>query len=179
MGAVPPAARTRSRSPYHRLLAVGTAGSAAGMATRRVRCARGLGSLCVRRRRCGAPASWPPAGGAVSDGGRRPEPSALDRAAFGLPQTAVVVLVSFNLASSFERKNPLAAISAFRSAFGDRGDRILLIKVGNREHAPDDFARIVDAIRARQTYDWRHARFPSGPSRIDRRVGHRAVAASQ
>ena len=53
----------------------------------------------------------------------RPEPSTLDRAAFGLPTDAVVVLVSFNLASSFERKNPLAAIAAFRAAFGERGDR--------------------------------------------------------
>ena len=76
----------------------------------------------------------------------QPEPSALDRAAFGLPHDAVVVLVSFNLASSLERKNPLAAIAAFRAAFGDRSDRILLMKVGNREHAPDDFARIVQAI---------------------------------
>ena len=77
----------------------------------------------------------------------RPKPSALDRTAFGLPDAAVVVLVSFNLASSFERKNPIAAISAFRSAFGDRGDRILLLKIGNPTHAPDDFARIVDATR--------------------------------
>jgi glycosyltransferase involved in cell wall biosynthesis len=76
-----------------------------------------------------------------------PKPSALDRTAFGLPDAAIVVLVAFNLASSFERKNPLAAISAFRSAFGDRGDRILLIKIGNPTHAPDDFARIVDAVR--------------------------------
>ena len=48
-----------------------------------------------------------------------PEPSALDRAAFGLPDAAVVVLVSFSLASSFERKNPLQAVAAFRAAFGD------------------------------------------------------------
>jgi glycosyltransferase involved in cell wall biosynthesis len=76
----------------------------------------------------------------------RPEPSVLDRTAFGLPREAVVILVSFNLASSLERKNPLAAIAAFRAAFGDRSDRLLLMKVGNREHAPDDFARIVQAI---------------------------------
>lgn len=76
----------------------------------------------------------------------RPEPAALDRAAFGLPGDAVVVLVSFNLASSFERKNPLAAIAAFRAAFADRADRLLLLKVGNREHAPEDFARIVEAV---------------------------------
>jgi len=71
-----------------------------------------------------------------------PRPSALDRAAFGLPADAVVVLVSFNLASSFERKNPLAAIAAFRAAFGDRADRLLLLKIGNRSHFPEDFARL-------------------------------------
>lgn len=74
-----------------------------------------------------------------------PEPSALDRSAFGLPAGAVVVLTAFNLASSFERKNPLGTIAAFRTAFGDRPDRILLLKIGNREHFPDDFARIADA----------------------------------
>ena len=47
-----------------------------------------------------------------------PRPTALDRASFGLPDDAVVVLLSFNLASSFERKNPLGAIAAFRAAFG-------------------------------------------------------------
>ena len=49
-----------------------------------------------------------------------------------------MVLVSFNLASCFERKNPLGAIAAFRQAFGDRRDRILLIKVGNPHHFPAD-----------------------------------------
>jgi glycosyltransferase involved in cell wall biosynthesis len=77
-----------------------------------------------------------------------PRPSALDRAAFGLPADAVVVLVSFNLASSLERKNPLAAIAAFRAAFGDRTDRLLLLKIGNRSHFPDDFARIATAAQA-------------------------------
>jgi glycosyltransferase involved in cell wall biosynthesis len=91
----------------------------------------------------------------------RPEPSRLDRAAFGLPQDAVVVLVSFNLASSFERKNPLAAIAAFRRAFGDRGDRILVMKVGNRQHAPDDFARIVDAVGGAPNIRLETRTFPS------------------
>ena len=110
----------------------------------------------------------------------RPAPSALDRTAFGLPQTAVVVLVSFNLASSFERKNPLAAISAFRSAFGNRGDRILLIKVGNPAHAPDDFARIVDAIRGASNIRLETRTFPSTDLHaLTNVVGHRAVAASQ
>jgi glycosyltransferase involved in cell wall biosynthesis len=75
-----------------------------------------------------------------------PVPAALDRAAFGLPHDALVVLVSFNLASSLERKNPLAAIAAFRAAFGDRPDRILVMKIGNPDHFPADFARISAAV---------------------------------
>ncbi len=74
-----------------------------------------------------------------------PKPSALDRTAFGLPAEAVVVLVAFNLASSFERKNPLGAISAFRAAFGDRRDRVMVLKIGNHTHFPADFDRIAAA----------------------------------
>jgi len=73
-------------------------------------------------------------------------PSPLDRAAFGLPAEAVVVLVSFNLASSFVRKNPLAAVAAFRQAFGDRRDRLLLLKVLNPDHFPQDFALLTQAV---------------------------------
>jgi glycosyltransferase involved in cell wall biosynthesis len=71
-----------------------------------------------------------------------PAPSALRRADFGLPEEAVVVLCAFNLASSFARKNPLAAIAAHRAAFGDRADRVLLMKVGHVEHYPEDWAAI-------------------------------------
>jgi len=74
-----------------------------------------------------------------------PRPSALGRADFGLPDHAVTVLVSFNLASSMTRKNPLAAVAAFRAAFGDRGDRLLLLKIGNPGHFPGDFAQIAAA----------------------------------
>ncbi len=75
-----------------------------------------------------------------------PGPAALDRAALGLPAGALVVLVGFNLSSSFERKNPLAAIAAFRQAFGERTDRLLVVKVGNPAHAPADFATIEAAV---------------------------------
>lgn len=72
-------------------------------------------------------------------------PSALSRADFGLPRDALVTTVSFSLASSFERKNPLAAIAAHRQAFGTRPDRILLLKVGKPGHDDRDLRRIVAA----------------------------------
>jgi glycosyltransferase involved in cell wall biosynthesis len=75
-----------------------------------------------------------------------PTPATLDRAAFGLPADALIVLVAFNLASSLERKNPMAAVAAFRAAFGERTDRLLLLKVGNPGHAPAEFARLVAAV---------------------------------
>ena len=86
---------------------------------------------------------------------RPPAPSAMGRADFGLPDEAVVVLASFSLASSFERKNPLGAIAAFRGAFGSacgsvasgsRADPILVLKVGHAEHWPGDVARLRAAI---------------------------------
>ncbi len=73
---------------------------------------------------------------------RPPAPASLTRADFGLPPDAVVVLVSFSLASSYARKNPEAAIAAHRRAFGDRADRILLLKITHADHAPDDLARL-------------------------------------
>jgi len=75
-----------------------------------------------------------------------PRRASLTRGDFGLPDTALIVLVAFNLASSFERKNPLAAIAAFRAAFGARMDRLLVLKVANPDHFPPDFARIRDAV---------------------------------
>jgi glycosyltransferase involved in cell wall biosynthesis len=44
------------------------------------------------------------------------------------PFTALVV---FNMGSSMERKNPLAAIVAFQKAFGDRSDVRMIVKVTN------------------------------------------------
>ncbi|MGI4976879.1 MAG: glycosyltransferase [Janthinobacterium lividum] len=69
-----------------------------------------------------------------------PRPSALGRADFGLPGAAVVTLVSFSLASSFARKNPLAAIAAHRAAFGDRADRVLVVKTGSPDRHAGDMA---------------------------------------
>jgi glycosyltransferase involved in cell wall biosynthesis len=51
------------------------------------------------------------------------------RGKLGLPADALVVLNVFHLGSAFARKNPLAAIVAFRKAFGERPDRVLAIKL--------------------------------------------------
>ena len=75
-----------------------------------------------------------------------PVPSALDRAAFGLGRDAVVTLVSFSLASSFVRKNPLAAIAAHRLAFDERPDRVLVLKVSGADHDAGGLAQLHDAV---------------------------------
>lgn len=54
-----------------------------------------------------------------------------DRSAFGLPQQAFVVVTSFDMRSDIERKNPWAAIEAFRLAFPEHEDVRLVIKVNN------------------------------------------------
>jgi glycosyltransferase involved in cell wall biosynthesis len=56
-----------------------------------------------------------------------------NRAAFGLPDDALVFVMSFDMRSDIERKNPVAAIEAFLQAFPDRKDVRLLIKANNVE----------------------------------------------
>lgn len=51
------------------------------------------------------------------------------RTRLGLPADALMVLNVVHLGSAFARKNPLAAITAFRRAFGDTPNRILVIKL--------------------------------------------------
>ena len=77
---------------------------------------------------------------------RPPMPSPLGRSDFGLPDGAVIVLASFNLASSFERKNPLGTIAAFCAAFGNRPDRHLVLKIGKPGHFPADTDRLRQAV---------------------------------
>ncbi len=75
-----------------------------------------------------------------------PDPAPQDRAALGLPPDAVITLLAFNLASSFERKNPLGAIAAHQAAFGSRTDRVLFIRAGETGHFPGDLAALRDAV---------------------------------
>jgi glycosyltransferase involved in cell wall biosynthesis len=52
------------------------------------------------------------------------------------------VLLIFNMSANFARKNPLAAVEAFRLAFGDSDRAELLIKVTEGERFPDGMARL-------------------------------------
>jgi glycosyltransferase involved in cell wall biosynthesis len=58
-----------------------------------------------------------------------PTVAPLGRADFGLPDKTFIVFAMLHFGSGFERKNPLAAIRAFRQAFGDRDDALLLLKI--------------------------------------------------
>jgi glycosyltransferase involved in cell wall biosynthesis len=59
-----------------------------------------------------------------------------DRAALGLPEDRVVVLTAFDVRSGFHRKNPVAAVRAFRQANAE-GRAVMVCKVTGVEGAPD------------------------------------------
>jgi glycosyltransferase involved in cell wall biosynthesis/SAM-dependent methyltransferase len=68
------------------------------------------------------------------------------RDSLGLPEGFVFVF-AFDYMSVFERKNPLALIDAFRTAFPPRSGASLLIKCINQERDPDNHARLLAAAR--------------------------------
>jgi glycosyltransferase involved in cell wall biosynthesis len=68
--------------------------------------------------------------------GAAPEPPPLPR---DKPFTALLV---FNVASSFQRKNPIAALAAFQAAFGDDPTTQLIIKLQNSASYPDGVERL-------------------------------------
>lgn len=72
--------------------------------------------------------------------------SRLGKTDFGLPADEFVFLCAFDMLSVFERKNPLAAVAAFRRAFpSERGAR-LVVKVNNGVHNDAAMNRLREAI---------------------------------
>lgn len=61
---------------------------------------------------------------------------AVERRSFRRPPGVFVVLTAFNMASSFARKNPVAAVRAFKKAFGDSPAALMLLKVGYGQSYP-------------------------------------------
>jgi hypothetical protein len=72
-----------------------------------------------------------------------------DRAAFALPATICVVLMMFDLRSILERKNPFAAIDAFKKTNAENA--LLLIKVSHPDTAPDLFRRLQQTVAGHAT----------------------------
>jgi glycosyltransferase involved in cell wall biosynthesis len=64
----------------------------------------------------------------------------------GVPKNAIITTVIANLGASFARKNPLGAIAAHKLAFGNRADRLLILKLAGGAAFPADLARIKTAI---------------------------------
>ncbi len=70
-----------------------------------------------------------------------PEPPPLSRVHFGLPESGTLFLLTFDVSSQTERKNPLGAIRAFRRAALPRGTATLVLKFTNAEYDRDAVRR--------------------------------------
>jgi glycosyltransferase involved in cell wall biosynthesis len=78
----------------------------------------------------------------ISDAGD----SGLAREQFGLPRDSFIFLNTFDFNSSWHRKNPIAAVKAFRLAFPRmREDVRLLIKSSNGHHYPEQLHQLLAA----------------------------------
>lgn len=74
----------------------------------------------------------------------RPAP---DRARFGLPEAAVVVLMAFDLRSTAQRKNPHAALRAFQRAHAMASKpALLLCKIVGADLYPETFEALRDQV---------------------------------
>lgn len=73
----------------------------------------------------------------------------MNRETLGLPTDRLIVLTSFNLSSSFSRKNPLGAIRAFRKACKDIPNHkiCLVLKMTYTENHHEDLERIRQAVQ--------------------------------
>lgn len=75
-----------------------------------------------------------------------PLDSGLGRKDFGLQDETYIFLTSFDFNSYLPRKNPIAAIQAFRKAFPDGAAKVqLLIKSSNGHRHPDRLRELLDA----------------------------------
>lgn len=71
----------------------------------------------------------------------------LGKSHFGLREGEFCFLFSFDFNSTFERKNPLAAVAAFKRAFRPEEPVCLVLKCINEHLAPDDFERLKAAVQ--------------------------------
>ncbi|MFZ6759541.1 glycosyltransferase [Undibacterium sp. Ji50W] len=69
-----------------------------------------------------------------------------DRNEFGLPADKLLALMMYDFHSYQYRKNPQAAIAAFREAIKGRNDAVLVVKTINSEHHPEASAELNDYL---------------------------------
>lgn len=69
-----------------------------------------------------------------------------DRARWGLPEAALVFLTSFDATSDVDRKNPWAAVEAFRHAFPRPGSEFLVLKMNPSALSKKFFSKVVDRV---------------------------------
>lgn len=78
----------------------------------------------------------------------QPTPAAIGRSAFGIAEEAFVSLCVFDARSSLARKNPLAAIAAHQRAFGNRSDRVLVLKTHGTSEGGEAWSEVEQAAQA-------------------------------
>ena len=78
----------------------------------------------------------------------RPRTAIASRAALGIPEGFLFVYC-FDYLSVFERKNPLAAVQAFKLAFPMPGSAVLLLKTVNAQRFRDLAGRVAEAAGGR------------------------------
>jgi glycosyltransferase involved in cell wall biosynthesis len=76
-----------------------------------------------------------------------PRPSALPRSHFDLDPSSYVFLFVFDYGSVAERKNPLALVEAFRSAFRVTDNAVLVLKSSRAAADPTAHARLREAVK--------------------------------
>ena len=76
-----------------------------------------------------------------------PDSASDDRSQFGWKGGVFVFLYIFDLASAFDRKNPLALLRAFQKAFGKRRDVMLVLKFQN-PHLDQPGAALLERVAA-------------------------------
>lgn len=70
----------------------------------------------------------------------------VQRSAFGIPDDKLAALVMYDFHSYQQRKNPQAAIAAFRRATAGRADAVLVVKTINGHHHPEAQAELVASL---------------------------------
>jgi GT2 family glycosyltransferase/glycosyltransferase involved in cell wall biosynthesis len=70
----------------------------------------------------------------------------MSRADIGIKDSDFVFLLPFDVGSTIARKNPLAGVEAFRTAFGGRDDVVLIVKYQSPEHDRQFLLKLSRAI---------------------------------